>query len=313
MIRLRHVGSPSDPTKQHGFGGQAVGDAVRAARARLIAAGIGEREAALDASGLAMLVLGWDRAALLTRDRDPVPATLVDDLEPLLRRREAREPMAYIRGRQEFWGRDFVVSPAVLIPRPESELLIEEALAWRGARAAEGRESQPPTVVDIGTGSGCLAITLACEWPDAQVDATDISDAALHVARENARRHHVEGRVRFHTGPYLADIDGPVDLIVANPPYVAEDDRAALQIEVRDYEPAAALFGGADGLRDVRAIVRIARDRLGNGGRLLMEIGAGQERAVGDVVSGIPGLSLLDIRADLQGIPRVAISTIDSE
>jgi release factor glutamine methyltransferase len=280
-----------------------LGDAVRAARARLIAAGIDDREAALDAAGLAMMVLGWDRASLLARDRDATPATFLDDLEPLLRRREAREPMAYIRGHQEFWGRDFLVSPAVLIPRPESELLIEEALAWRRT------EARTPAIVDVGTGSGCLAITLACEWPDAPVHATDISDEALQVARENARRHTVDDRLSFHLGAYLAGIRGPIDLIVANPPYVAESDRNGLQPEVRDYEPAAALFGGADGLRDVRAVMRAARERLVDGGRLLMEIGAGQASAVREVVGGMPGLSLLDVRADLQGIPRVAIVT----
>lgn len=294
-----------------------LGDAVRAARARLVAAGIADREAALDVAGLAMLVLGWDRASLLAHDRDPAPATFFDDLEPLLRRRESREPMAYIRGHQEFWGRDFLVSPAVLIPRPESELLIEAAIAWRRARGMHTPAGTPgghqPRVLDIGTGTGCLAITLACEWPDVGVDATDISGDALRVARENARRHGVADRVHVHAGPYLADLDGSLDLIVANPPYVAERDRAGLQTEVRDYEPATALFGGADGLRDVLAIVRIARERLGRGGGLLMEIGAGQEPAVRDVVGGIPGLSLLDVRADLQGIPRVAIVINDSE
>jgi release factor glutamine methyltransferase len=281
-----------------------VGDAVRAARAELIAAGIPDAEAALDAAGLAMIALGWDRASLLTRDTDPVPAGFTDTLATLTRRRRSREPMAYIRGYQEFWGRNFLVSPAVLIPRPETEWLIEEALAWRQSHTAAHR-AQPLNVVDIGTGSGCLAITLACEWPDARIDAVDISTDALQVARANARQHQVDDRVRFHAGAYLAGVQPPIHLIVANPPYVPETDRASLQPEVRDHEPGSALFGGEDGLRDVRAILTAAAERLD--GRLLMEIGAGQADAVRKAVRGTPGLSLLDIRADLQGIPRVAI------
>ncbi len=286
-----------------------VGDAVRAARARLIDAGIPEPEAALDAAGLAMRALQWDRATLLTRDRDQTPPHFIHDLEALLRRREAREPMAYIRESQEFWGREFVVSPAVLIPRPETELLIEEALAWRRTRPAA---TPPPLVVDIGTGSGCLAITLACEWRDATIVATDVSDPALAVARDNASRLGAGDRIRFRLGAYLADLDTPADLIVANPPYVAEADRASLQPEVRDHEPQAALFGGADGLRDVRAILDAAAHALAADGRLLMEIGAEQADAVREAVRGTLRLSLLDIRADLQGIPRAAIIVSDS-
>jgi release factor glutamine methyltransferase len=282
-----------------------LGDAVRAARARLIDAGVPEHEAALDAAGLAMHALQCDRAALLTRDRDPAPHGFHDKFEPLLRRREAREPMAYIRGVQEFWGRDFSVSPAVLIPRPETELVIEEALAWRRDRSVAASAS--PLIADIGTGSGCLAVTLACEWPDARLVATDISEAALQVARENARRHGVDGRIQFRRGTYLAGIGAPIDLIVANPPYVADEERGWLQPEVRDHEPREALFGGTDGLRDARAILALAPSALVVDGRLLMEIGAGQADAVREAVRGIPCLLLLEIRTDLQGIPRVAV------
>lgn len=288
-----------------------LGDAVRAARARLIDAGVPEHEAALDAAGLAMHALRCDRASLLTRDREPAPPGFHDDLAPLLHRREAREPMAYIRGTQEFWGRDFIVSSAVLIPRPETELVIEEALAWRRDRSASRSES--PLIVDIGTGSGCLAITLACEWPDARMVATDISEAALQIARRNACRYDVDGRIQFRPAAYLADIDTPVDLIVANPPYVADEERGWLQPEVRDHEPSEALFGGVDGLRDVRAILQLAPSALVGDGRLLMEIGAGQAEGVREAVRGIPRLSLLEIRADLQGIPRVAVCVSAAE
>lgn len=281
-----------------------IGEVVRGARATLAAAGIPGAEAALDAAGLAMLALDCDRAALLTCDGEPSPAGLTERLAALQQRRAAREPMAYIRGHQEFWGRDFIVSPAVLIPRPETELIIEEALAWRRTRIAHG-DLGPPVVVDIGTGSGCLAVTLACEWPDTRIDAVDISTDALAVAHDNARRHAVADRIRYRAGSYLAGIDAPIHLIVTNPPYVPDHDRAGLQVEVRDHEPAQALFGGCDGLRDVRATLREAVGRLE--GRLLMEIGAGQAAAVHTAVRGTPGLSLLDIRADLHGIPRVAI------
>jgi release factor glutamine methyltransferase len=285
-----------------------VGDAVRAARARLVAAGIAEEEASLDAALLAMQLLHCDRATLITRGRERASAQFLFELDMLVRRRESREPMAYIRGVQEFWGRDFIVSPAVLIPRPETELIVEEALRLRSLERHVAQPLGPvPLIVDVGTGSGCLAVTLACEWPDARVVATDISDAALGIARENARRHDVESRIRFVAQPYLADVDEPIDLVVANPPYVAGADLSALQPEVRDHEPRAALFGGADGLREVRAILHDASTRLARNGRLLMEIGAGQADAVGVAVHGTPGLSLLDIRADLQGIPRVAI------
>lgn len=291
MIRLRGV--------------QALGDAVRAARARLVHAGIPGPEAALDAAGLAMQALQCDRGSLLVRDREPPPASFHGAFEALLRRREGREPMAYIRGTQEFWGRDFLVSPDVLIPRPETELLVEEALAWRRHRSTAALT--PPLIIDVGTGSGCLAVTMACEWPDARLVATDLSAAALMIARDNARRHQVEGRVRFVSGAYFADVSGPIDLVLANPPYVPDDERASLQPEVRDYEPAVALLGGTDGLRDVSAILHAASEQLATDGRLLMEIGAGQAEAVRDAMRGTPRLSLLDIRADLQGIPRTAI------
>lgn len=280
-----------------------VGDAVRAARARLIIAGISEREATLDAARLAMLALDWDRATLLTRDLDPAPLPLADRLDALLQRRETREPMAYIRGTQEFWGRDFFVSPAVLIPRPETELLIETALAWRASRPA----LDAPAIIDVGTGSGCIAVTLACEWPDARIIATDISDTALAVARDNARQHDVHTRITFVHGPYLANTAAPIDLIVANPPYVSERSRPAMQPEVRDHEPHTALFGGIDGLRDVRAICAEAGEVLADDGVLLMEIGDGQEDGVREAVLGTPRLSLIEIRDDLQGIPRAAI------
>lgn len=269
---------------------------LTAAKTRLAAAGIEPSEAARDALYLARHELGWDRATILTRDTDPPPAGFAAAYAALVERRARREPVAYITGVQEFWNRDFTVSPAVLIPRPETELIIEEALSLVFA-----------TVADIGTGSGCLAITLAAEFPRARVVATDTSAAALAVARANAARHHVGERIEFRETRYLDGIEGPFDLIVSNPPYVTEAEYAALAPEVRDAEPRSALTAGADGLDDVRVVLSTAATQLGPGGMLLMEIGRGQSDAVTSLVVASPELHLLRISPDLQGIPRVVV------
>jgi release factor glutamine methyltransferase len=264
----------------------------------LEAAGIPAPTAALDAGLLARHALGWDLATWLTHRDEPAGIGFERRFTALVARRRAREPVAYIRGVQEFWGREFRVTPAVLIPRPESELLIEAAAPFAASNGA--------VIVDIGTGSGCVAITLALEHPDARVYATDVSESALVVAFDNASRLGAEGRVQWVRGTYLADCPRAVDLIVSNPPYIAERDRNDLAPEVRDFEPSTALFAGPDGLRDIRAILHAARLSLVNEGRLLMEIGAGQADAVAALVSGIDGLELDTIHRDLQGIPRVA-------
>lgn len=269
---------------------------ITAAKARLVAAGIEPAEAARDVLLLARHVLGWDRATLHARDSDPPPAGFDAVYDAAIERRARREPIAYIIGVQEFWNRDFMVSPAVLIPRPETELIVEEALSSVFGRAA-----------DIGTGSGCLAVTLATEVPRARLVATDISAPALDVARANARRHGVAGRVEFREARYLEGIDGPFDLIVSNPPYVTDDEYAALAPEVRDFEPRSALTAGSDGLRDVRSVLATAATRLNPGGRLLMEIGHTQSTAVTDLIAAETSLTLLRISPDLQGIARVAV------
>jgi len=276
--------------------------ALQQARERLIAAGIEAGEAMLDAELLARHALGWDRATLVARLGDETPTRLEAALVPLLERRVRREPMAYILGVQEFWGRDFRVGPGVLIPRPETELLVEEALAWARERAS----SAPPVVVDIGTGSGCLAITLALELAGAVVHATDISPAALAVAEENAR--HFGATVRFHCGPLLDSVPPPVDLLVSNPPYVTRAAYASLQPEVRAYEPESALVGGNDGLDVIRQVFAAAGHWLAPGGRLLLEIGYDQAEAVARLAAERPELELLRIAPDLQGIPRAVVA-----
>lgn len=274
---------------------------LRLARARLEASGISPSEAAVDVDVLARHVLGWDRATLLVESNRPVPHVLEPALSALVARRERREPTAYIVGVREFWGREFVVTPQVLIPRPETELIIEECL-----RIADAGDAPPARVADVGTGSGCLAVTLACEWPGARVVGTDVSAAALDVARENTRRHGVEGRVDLVASPYLDAVRGPFDLLVANPPYVREEDGAGLSREVR-HEPDVALFGGPGGLRDLAGVLRTAVDAVRRGGWVVIEYGFDQEDAVARLVSQQPGLALDRMRQDLQGLPRTAI------
>ena len=268
---------------------------LTAAKAALVAAGIEPSEAARDVLLLARHVLGWDRATLHARDTDPPPAGFIDAYQSLIDRRARREPIAYITGVQEFWNRDFAVSPAVLIPRPETELIVEIALSSVFGVAA-----------DIGTGSGCLAITLAAECPRARLVATDTSAPAIAVARANARRHAVSDRIEFRQTRYLDGIDGPFDLIVSNPPYVTDDEYAELEPEVRSYEPRSALTAGTDGLTDIRLVLTTASRMLSPGGLLLMEIGHTQAGAVRDLITGDSGLLLLRISNDLQGIPRIA-------
>lgn len=214
--------------------------------------------------------------------------------------------MAYLYGGKEFYGRMFEVTSAVLIPRPETELIVEAALQ----RFPDDRAVL--NVADIGTGSGCLAVTLAKERPAARVLATDISKAGLLVAQQNANRYGVEDRIVFSHGDLLAEgsqaTSNRFDLIVSNPPYVPDGDRATLQPEVRDYEPAEALFAGPDGLDVIRRIIPAASARLKTGGSLIFEIGVGQDAAVGELISAAPGLRMVGLRNDLQGIPRTVIA-----
>jgi release factor glutamine methyltransferase len=272
--------------------------AARAA-ARLEAAGIRSGEARPDAAILARWVLGWDAARWLAHRTDPAAPDFAVRFAALIERRARREPVAYIIGEREFYGRTFIITPDVLIPRPETELVVEESL-----RLING---SPRRLVDVGTGSGCLAVTLALECPTARIDATDASPAAIAVARENARRFGVLDRIGFEAAPLLGGPPAPVDLIVANPPYVALRDRSTLEPEVRDYEPPQALFGGADGLDVIRAIVRAAARALAPGGWLVMEIGAGQADDVAGLIDRTTVLRVTRVGRDLQGIPRVIV------
>ena len=279
-----------------------IRDLVDAARTTLVGAGIPADEAAFDAELLMRDVLAWDRATWLTRRDEPLGPDHEQKFAALVARRALREPVAYIRGEQEFYGRPFQVRAGVLIPRPESELLVDECVTRLAGQPS-------PRVADIGSGSGCLAITVALECPRATVVATDISGEALEVARANAVAYGVTARVAFMQTSYLDDVTGQFDMILANPPYVAETDEPALAPEVAAHEPRQALFGGRDGLRDVRAIVALAATALAPRGTLVVEIGAGQWAEVGKALAEAGLGDEAHVRHDLQGIPRVVVAT----
>jgi len=256
----------------------------------------------LDARLLAQHVLGWDTATLLTSAGDVAPEHFPAAYDVLVARRAAREPLAYITGHREFFGLELEVSPAVLIPRPETELIVEAALA-------SVPEAQLFTMIDACTGCGNVAVAVAKERKNARIVATDVSDAALVVARRNAARHGVESRVTFVQADLFGDLAGPVDIITANPPYVAERNSPGLSPEVGQHEPHVALFGGGDdGLRMVERIVREAPPLLRSGGYLIFEFGFGQEVEVEALVGSARDLTLLDMKRDLQGIARTIVA-----
>ena len=251
-----------------------------------------------DAELLLLHLIGRDRAFLLTHPDTPLTAEQAARYESWLVRRAAHEPIQYILGEQEFFGLAFTVTRDVLIPRPETEHLVEALLA------RVPHDHQPLRIADIGTGSGAIAVALAHALPQARVTALDISAAALAVAKGNAETHHVADRMRFLQSDLLNAVAGErFDAIVSNPPYVADGDRASLEPQVRDYEPASALFAGPSGLDVYERLIPEALAALEPGGWLLMEIGQGQRDALAQRLSGWNDVGFVD---DLQGIPRVA-------
>jgi release factor glutamine methyltransferase len=276
------------------------------ARARLVAAGIRPDEAAIDADLYARTILGWDRARLLADRQQPAPPELEPRFSEWIRRRERREPTAYITGRREFWGLEFEVTPAVLIPRPETEFIVEEALALLSGGLTPSGDPAAANVADIGTGSGCVAVAIAHACAGCQIVATDISREALAVARRNAARHGVADRINFVETSYLTGVDGPFALVTANPPYVKDGARPILGADVR-HEPEVALFGGPEGLRDIAGVLDAAIGALEAGGWLVMEFGYGQDDEVEALVAARQELALVRVRQDLQGISRTAI------
>ena len=284
-----------------------LADAAAEGADRLERAGLPPDDARRDAALLARWQLGWDAARWLTQARDPLPSGFRAAFTRLIDRRSAREPVAYITGTREFYGRPFVVTNAVLIPRPETEIIIDQVLEHVRSTSQPGDRLR---IADFGTGSGCLAISLALEIPESTIIAVDPSLRALDVARQNARTLGATDRISFRACSWTdLDVSG-FDIVVANPPYVPDCDRPTLAPDVRDYEPASALFAGPDGLDAIRTLVPAARRVLRPGGELFMEIGAGQAPAVEALLRRTPGLEFDRVAADLQSIPRVVIAHV---
>ena len=262
-------------------------------------AGIETAEA--DARVLVGHALRLDRARLIAQSDRILEARETETISALAARRLRREPVSRILGLKEFWSLGLAVSPDVLVPRPETETVVEAALDFvvRG-----GLRMEKLRILDIGTGSGALLLALLHELPAATGTGTDISPAALRIARENAAYWGFESRSNFVVCDIASDIQGPFDLIVSNPPYIVRGELASLAPEVRDYDPIVALDGGDDGLTAYRAIATDARRLLAPGGRLFVELGAGQETPVRAIFTDA-GLSVGSVRNDLAGIPRV--------
>ena len=253
-------------------------------------AGKGFESARLEAELLLAHLLSTDRVGLYVDPDRPLTPAEVDAYRELLRRRGAGEPVAYLTGRREFFGLEFEVTPAVLVPRPETEMLVDRA-----------RELGGETLLDLCTGSGCVAIVCALRLPVARVVATDVSGAALEVAKRNAETHQVGERVRFLEGDLFEPLEAEArfDLILANPPYVPTGEAD----EVARHEPREALFAGPDGMEVIRRLIEGAPARLEAGGSLLVEIGEDQEDGVRGLAE--PLFRAVEIHRDLAGHPRV--------
>jgi release factor glutamine methyltransferase len=252
----------------------------------------------LDAELLLAHVLKISRIDIIIQRDRSISDQDFEEFQCLLERRLKREPIAYILGEKEFYGRVFRVNPHVLIPRPETEIIVDEAIT------AAPKDSK---VLEIGVGSGAVIISLLCERPDIEGYGNDISFEALNVTRDNARFHEVSDRLRLYAGDGLKGFKTTFPLILANPPYVALSDQESLETDIALFEPSRALFGGKDGLDIVKEIIVAAPGRLPPGGLCIMEIGQGQKKAVEDMVSEQEGLRIRHLVDDLAGIPRTVI------
>jgi len=258
-------------------------------------------DAHLEAEILLMHVLGIDRARLYASLGQELSHSDVEVLTQLVNRRVSKEPVAYITGHREFFGYDFHVAPGVLIPRPESELLVEETLDFVSGRFPRG----DPAIADIGTGSGAIAVSLALRLPNARVFAIDISRRALDIAGVNCAKHGVEERVHLLEGDLLSPLAESVDVIVANLPYVTNAELGGLGDEIQMHEPSEALAGGADGLDEVRRLLRGAGDRLRPQGAVVLEIGPAQAETAASLAGSALPQATVELRKDLGGWERV--------
>jgi release factor glutamine methyltransferase len=271
----------------------------------------------MNAELLLMFTLGCDRAHLYAHPERELTAEESARYDDALARRSQGIPAQYITGRQEFWGMDFIVSPAVLIPRPETEHVVETVLQLAGSalanenpqnlqnhRGAPRESGSNLRIVDVGTGSGCIALALAKELPSAEIHATDISTEAIEIARANAARHQLQTRVQFHQADLL---QGPelrtFDFVISNPPYVGESEEDQVQLEVRKFEPKQAVFAGPTGLEVIARLVPQAQAALRPEGWLVMEISGTIAAAVRGILDGWSEVRIIN---DLQGIARVA-------
>ncbi|MEB3196863.1 MAG: peptide chain release factor N(5)-glutamine methyltransferase [Candidatus Sericytochromatia bacterium] len=279
-----------------------IGDALYQSSRQLLDAGIDT--GSLEASLLLGRATGLDRLRLINRTAEELEEPAWRCFQGLLARRLQREPLQYILGETEFLGLNFLVSPAVLIPRPDTETLVESILDLE----EEGGSSLPVLAADIGTGSGAIAISLAKSLPYMRVIASDISSEAIAVARENASRLDAAEQIEFRHGDGLSVLREPVRYLISNPPYIAEADIPGLEPEVRDHEPIAALTPGEDALRWYRVFAREGATYVEPGGWLAVEVGAGQAvQVVAEVeASGFWGPAV--VRADLSGIERVVLA-----
>ena len=279
----------------------------------------------MNAELLLRFTLGCDRAYLFAHPERELARDEQSRYEAAQAERSRGVPAQYITGHQEFWGMDLIVSPAVLIPRPETEHVVETVLELQasgvGRQASGGpltSDLRPPTsgaevrgqrsgarIVDVGTGSGCIALALASELPDADIHATDVSPTALEVARANAARHQLERRIQFHQTDLLLGLTGEFDFVVSNPPYVGESEADSVQLEVRKFEPRNAVFAGPTGTEVIARLVAQAQSILRPGGWLVMEISGTIAEAVRRLLIGWQNVQ---IKPDLQSIPRVVVA-----
>lgn len=257
--------------------------------------------ARLDAEILLSHQLGMDRTGLYVRFHDVPAEARLEGFQALVERRLGAEPVAYIIGRKEFWSLFLEVGPGVLIPRPDTEILVEEVLR---AVADTGKEN--PDILEIGTGSGAVAIALANELAQARIVATDISGAALHLAKKNAAAHAVADRIQFLQGNLFEPLGGKFDIIASNPPYLSEEIYANLPPGVRLFEPREALVAGPKGTEFQEALIRESRDHLRKGGWILLEMGEGQDADIDRMLKAEDLYEESFMRTDYAGLPRVA-------
>lgn len=263
----------------------------------------------MNAELLLKFILDCDRAYLFAHPERELSQEEEARYESALVERSRGVPAQYIAGHQEFWGMDLIVTPAVLIPRPETEHLLETALELvtsdlrpRTSDLSQKVLASGIRIVDVGTGSGCIALALAKELPGAEIHATDTSASALEIARANAARLQLENRIHFAEADLLGDLRGPFDIIVSNPPYVGESETDQVQLEVRNFEPRTAVFAGSAGTEVIARLIPQARAALRPGGWLLLEISG---TIVDDVRRLLQGWEGVEVTADLQSIPRV--------